>query len=422
MAEHDSPQQALHRSERALIVSGIASGVFGAVLVVWVIIVPSLAMAAGAILTVSRCIMAVFILLGIRLSRRKTKTFTEGLYKLENIIAVIMGAIILVATYELAKISITHLNGSFITNDPAGALLFFLFAAVLAGVMAWYKLRVAKAENCPSLRADAYFSMADGVAMLILGIALVLDMAGFHRADAIAGLLVSLFLVYAGGTIVVGGLKVLLDASVDRKVLNQVKLVAEAFPDVKKVLSVDGRNSGSFILLHLVLEPAAYDLEEASSVSRDIEARIRDAVPNADKVIVEFGSAPDAMLAAVPVGADHLTIEEDFTTAHSVAMIDGGADSDEDRLSFAPNPALAPASGKGEYLAVFLGRRTTDVLFVRRPIADEDTRYAFEAYGIEVLVRPELSDVDAAERELDRLAAERAVAQPVGVVPEPETG
>lgn len=416
----------MRRSKKALIVSAIASGIFGAFLVIWDIFVPSLAMTAGAILTVVRCIMAVLILLGIRLSRRKTKTFTQGLYKLENIIAVIMGAIILVATYEFAKLSITHLDGSFrITTDPLYALPFFLFAAALAGAMAWYKLRVAKAEGCPSLRADAYFSMADGVAMLILGIALVLDIAGYHRADAIAALIVSCFLLFAGGTIVVGGLKVLLDASVDRKVLNRVKLIAEAFPDVKKVLRVDGRNSGSFIFLHIVLEPAAYDLEEANSVSGDIESRIRDAVPNVDKVVVEFGSAPDAKLGAVPVSADHRTVEEDFAAAHSIAMVDGGADSDEDRVSFVPNPALGPANGKGEYLAVFLGRRTTDVLFVRRPIADEDTRYALEAYGIDVLVRPGLGDMGAVERELDGLAVGHS-AEPIMeadvTAPEPESG
>lgn len=116
-------------------------------------------MTAGGILAAVRGVMAVFIIAGIRLSRRHTSTFSFGLYKLENIIAAVVGVIVLIVTYELAKVSITHLSSTYLfTNDPKYALPFFLGAAVLARGMGFYKRRVARGEGCPSLKADASFS------------------------------------------------------------------------------------------------------------------------------------------------------------------------------------------------------------------------------------------------------------------------
>jgi divalent metal cation (Fe/Co/Zn/Cd) transporter len=79
-------------SQRAAAIAGAVSSVFGAVLIVWGVSLHSVAMTAGGILTATRGVMAVFILAGIRLSRRHTSTFSYGLYKLENVIAAVVWA------------------------------------------------------------------------------------------------------------------------------------------------------------------------------------------------------------------------------------------------------------------------------------------------------------------------------------------
>ena len=402
-------------SQRAAAIAGVVSSVFGAVLIVWGVSLHSVAMTAGGILTATRGVMAAFILAGIRLSRRHTSTFSFGLYKLENIIAAVVGVIVLVLTYELAKGSITHLNSTYLfTNDPKYALPFFLGAALLAGGMGFYKRRVARAEGCPSLKADAYFSFADAVALVIIGAALALDIAGLHRVDAVAGLIVACFLAVVGVQIFLGGLKVLLDASVSRDVLSKVREIAEADPGIRKVLSVDGRNSGSFIFLNLVVEPAAYDLVQAGDISRDLERRLKAALENVDSVGIEFSAPTDAFTAAVPLGSDGSSIAEGFESAPMVGILEVDSGTVTGKPDVVNNPAVGRSKGRGVHLAVFLGSRSVDVLLLKEDIADEEVLQTLQAYAIDVTVMPSLKDLESAGAELATLARARTRAPAAG--------
>ena len=402
----------LVRSQRAAAIGAAISGVFGAVLIVWGFSLHSVAMTAGGLLAAARGVMGVMIIAGIRLSRKHTSTFSSGLYKVENIIAAVIGVVVLVITYEFAKLSITHLSGNFtFTDDPRYALPFFLFSAALAGGMFYYKRRVAIAEGCPSLKADSYFSLADAGALIIIGAALALDWAGLHRVDAIAGIIVSCFLAVFGIQIFLSALKVLLDASVDRDVLEKVRGIAAANPDVRKIISVDGRNSGSFIFLHLVVEPKAYDLVQAGNISRDLERRLKAALENVDSIDIEFSAPTGAFIAAVPLDSDGKGIARDFESARMVGFfeVDNGAVTGEPDV--VENPAASGSAGRGVRLAVFLGRRSVDVLLLKAAVSDEEVTQTLDAYGIDTTVKASLEDLESAGAELAAVARTRAPAQ-----------
>ena len=408
LAGSESTAKPLVRSERAAGIAAVISMAFGAALIVWGVSLHSVVMTAGGILAAARGIMGALIIVGIRLSRRRSKGFPDGLYKVENIIASVLGVIVLILAYEVARISIKYLGGTHtLTNDPKYALPFFIASALLAGGMGFYKRRVAKAEGCPSLKADAWFSFADGVAMVIIGVALAIDIAGYHRVDAIAGLFVACLLAVIGVQIFLGGLKVLLDASVDRDILSKVREVATADPDIRKVLSVDGRNSGSFILLHVTVEPAAYDLSQAGDISRELERRIKAAIPNVDHVSIEFSALADEFSVAVPVASDGNSIDRGFESAPMIGLFE----IDRGNVAWKPdvleNPAAGIIPGTGVHLAVSLGKRPVDVLLLKEDIKDEEVLQTLQAYAIDVSTRPSLSDLDSARAELEKLAQAR---------------
>lgn len=405
----------LARSLRAAAIAAAASAVFGATLIVWGSSLQSISMAAGGILAAVRGVMGASVVAGILLSRRHSKNFPDGLYKIENIIVSVIGVIVLVLAYEIAKLSIKHLDGTYIfSSDPKYALPFFLAGALLAAGMGYYKRRVATEEGCPSLKADSWFSFADAGALVIIGIALTLDIAGLHRVDAIAGLVVAALLAFIGVYIFLGGLKVLLDASVDRNILSRVTEVVGADPGVRKVISVEGRNSGSFIFLHVAVEPAAYDIRQAEEISRDLERRIKAAVANVDSVSIEFSAPAGALTAAVPVGSDGSSVAGGFESAPSIGLleIDRGAISGEPDV--VDNPAAGVSGGPGVHLAVHLGRQSVDVLLLREDIADQDTLQTLQAYGIDVSTKPSLSDLRSAGAELAKLVKDRKTTSPGG--------
>lgn len=392
MATARSAPQRLAGSLRVAAFSATVSTLFGVMLIVWGLSVHSATMTGGGVLAVGRGVMAVLIVTGIRLSGRHTTTFPNGLYKLENLFAAAVGAILLVLAYELVRASIPHLDGTLLfSRDPVYALPFFVAAALLGVVLGWVKRRVGRAEGCPSLLADAYFSFADAVALVIIGVALALDIAGVPRVDAMAGLVVAAFVAVVGAWILRGALRVLLDASVSRDFLDRVRRVAEMDPGVRRVVAVDGRNSGAFVFLHVVVEPSTVDLRVAHREARAMQQRLLTAFPNVDSISVEFGEPAGDVSAAVMLTEDGVQVARDFGSAPSVALVELVVrDETAPRTQVLPNPARGLTRGGEVNLAVFLGRQGTGVLLMPDRLMDVAARETLAAYAIDVIVSPDV--------------------------------
>ena len=284
----------MQRSTRAAAVSGAACAAFAAVLWICVAFAPSTALFVGASLTTSRAVTGFLIVAGIRFSRRRTRVFSHGLYKLENLIAVIIGLMIVIGAYELGRYSVVSaIAWRDLVPEAAWPLVFTMVGAALALTLGVYKSRVARAEDCVALRADAGHSFVDFAAQAVFCVGLSLDLLGVPIADAVAATVVSISIMWAGGSIAYPGLKVLLDASVERSVLTQVREIAAADPRVTRVFEVDGRNSGSFRFLTLRLATATDDVEEAEVVAADLKAAIRAQIRHVDDVVVELAAAPE---------------------------------------------------------------------------------------------------------------------------------
>lgn len=97
---------------------------------------------------------SIAVLAGVKLSERKSRAFPYGLYKVENMVAVIVAMLIFFTAYEIAKKAITA------TGKPTTVTVWILGGVVLSAVIplafSVYELRVGRMLNSPSLMADAY--------------------------------------------------------------------------------------------------------------------------------------------------------------------------------------------------------------------------------------------------------------------------
>lgn len=91
--------------------------------------------------------------IGLTLSQRKSHSFPYGLYKVENVAAIVVGLFIFLTAYEIAKESLLESNREVVTH-PA-ILLEVVIAALAPWLFSRYELRIAHAVNSPSLMADA---------------------------------------------------------------------------------------------------------------------------------------------------------------------------------------------------------------------------------------------------------------------------
>lgn len=403
----------MQKTEKAALISVLTSAVLAAGMIVTSVITGSVSVLAQGIHTAVDSVASIAVLIGLRLSGRHTEQFPFGLYKLENLIATVIGVLILLGAYELARDAVRGLRGGGSNLDkPALILIVMPVAIVVTGFMAWYMGKVAKQENSPSLRASSRDALADMASSFAVLIAAALEMGGVKYADGVAALVVVLFLIWSGLRVTLDGLKVLLDASVERDVLDKVRQLAEQDLRIKKVVKVEGRNSGSYRFLSVSIVPRTRDLEEAHHLSHDLEREIISNVANVDRARIELEvEKKDALLFAAPVEEDGTSLASHFGKAPFFALFEVGAkDGDVIKREVLANPFFHLEEQKGIRVTEFLAREGVDMLITKQAMEHKGAFYALQAQGIDVINHPELTTLSEAEnmaREYTSSMAER---------------
>ncbi len=391
----------MRRPERTALLVAIASLILAAGQFVTAGYTGSLSILALGVNYSIDTITSVAVLIGLRLSRRHTEQFPLGLYKLENVVATVIGVLILVGAYELARQGVQRLLQPASAVDRPYLILIVMPAVLLVeSLMAWRLRLVAKEEKSPSLNArarDAIADMASGTAVLI---AAAFETARIPYADGIAALIVVGFLAVAGARVTLDGLRVLLDASVEREVLEKVRWLVEKDARVKEVVNVEGRNSGSYRFLSVAVVLRTHNLDEAQRISHELEREIQREIANVDRVRIQFAvEKKEALVVAVPVREDWENLAPDISRAPGFAFIKisfkSGAFEGVDRLV---NPFTHLERMIGLRVGEFLVRQGADAVLSNRDLEGTGPYYVLQTEGVEILHRPAVRTLEEAQR------------------------
>jgi len=119
----------------------------------------STALLAETLHSFTDVIGSIFIIGGIHLSGMKSRQFPWGLYKVENLAAVLSSGLIFLSAYEMGGM-ISHPSPQVMRNLDI-ALIVLVFMALPIVLFSSYEIKRAKAINSPSLIADAEHWRAD---------------------------------------------------------------------------------------------------------------------------------------------------------------------------------------------------------------------------------------------------------------------
>lgn len=378
----------MERTERTVIITASLSALFAGALLFLAAYFRSVSFLAGGILTVSRVVTGFLVAIGIRLSKRHTERFKSGLYKLENLVATGIGILIFVGAYELGWLVLLRARtGEVLMTEPGKAIPTLLFASLLALAVAIFKNKVAKEENCPSLMADARHSVIDSAAMFIIALGVGISAAGIHGADLAATLIVSVVACVSGGQIAIDGIKVLLDASIEKDILEEIKKIIREDPRIRDIVEVSGRNSGSYHFLFLKLVPYRYDVQVTTGITDDLKKKIRGRMKNIDDISIEYGPEKgDRKNVAIPLNETGSSIGSELFEAESFAVFD--IDMVHRRIiarRIVKNPFTGKGPGNEIRLAVLLARQGVDALIFEGTLQKRDAVQTLEAYGVDLL-------------------------------------
>ncbi|HOW55414.1 MAG TPA: cation diffusion facilitator family transporter [Syntrophorhabdaceae bacterium] len=402
----------MKKAEKAELISIVCSIFMAAAMLLAARLSGSVGILAEGIDTVVDVVASLAVLVGMKLSERHTSSFPQGLHKLENVIAVAIGILVLMSAWELAKESLERIfEGGRPIEQPWLVIGVMGGVVLITGVLAWYKNKIGTLENSPSLKADAKHSWTDVLASAAVVAGVCFQMIGIPHTDAIAALIVVAALAWSGIGIVLDGLRVLLDASIEKEIIDQVWQYAGGIPGVKRIARVDGRNSGSYRFIKISFVPDSADLNVADEIALNVKNAIRDELEHVDRVDVEFLMEPqDTITWAAPLTHDGGRLSEDFGAAPMLGFFEVGLSRGKIiREDIVSNPVEGKEEGRDIWAAVVLVKRGVNALLTRsESFLTTGAGYVLEANGIETVQTTEVRNMDEAREYLVKYPLKRS--------------
>jgi cation diffusion facilitator family transporter len=345
----------------------------------------SLAVAAEMVHNLVDLAASVAVLAGLKISQRQSRAFPYGLYKVENVVAVGVALFIFVSGYEIAKEALL--------SPPQEATVrgWMLIGVALSGIIplvfSHYELRAGRAANSPALIADAQEYRTHLFSSGLVLVALVGQLLGLPL-DRIAALVIVVLIAKMGWELLVDGMRVLLDASLDTETLKQVRATIKQHPAVVEVQALTGRNAGRYRFIEAQVGLRVRGLEKANQVSHAIAAAIREQVPHVERALIHVEPAERTVQRlAVPAADTNGSVSQHFGTApffviRDVHVKDGALL--EQRI--VANPYADAPRGRGLKVAQWLLEQDVDVLLTADDIRGKGPGYALGDAGVEVTV------------------------------------
>jgi cation diffusion facilitator family transporter len=342
----------------------------------------SLALRADAIHSLVDVFGSIALIVGLLIANRKSGRFPYGLYKVENVVTVIIAVLLFVTAYEIVSEAI---RGETEAVSYSGWLLGAIGALIVVPYLfSRYEVKVGKQYNSPSLIADSKQFRADVLSAFIVFFALLAQYFGIPL-DRFAAGIVALFIAYAGWGLLSSSMRVLLDASVDRETLAQIRSIIEAEPAVSTIQDVAGRNSGRYMFVEATLTLRVSDLAKAHQISQRIESKIKETQCCVDRVLIHYEpKAKPTIRYAIAVTSDKGEISPHFGKSPNFFLVDIDMKSKKViRREVIDNPHVGFEKGRGIKVAQFLLGHKPDVIVAREQLSGKGPGYAFANAGVE---------------------------------------
>ena len=240
----------------------------------------SISLLADAAHTAADVLTSIVVLLGFKLSSSpadEKHPFGHG--RIELIATLVISAMLFIVGFEFAKssyerlISNTPVKGSYIVA------LIMILGAIFKEWMARFSIDLGNRTSSSTLLADAWHHRTDGIASILVAVAIIASEFGYYKVDAVFGLMVSALIIYTGYSISKDSVSQIIGETPAEEELNDIENIALTVSGVHSIHKVNVHSYGFHkeISLHVQVDNdmslvMAHDISE--QVERTIEANM----------------------------------------------------------------------------------------------------------------------------------------------------
>ncbi len=272
MNSKNSPQK------RATIVSSSVASLLVLIKLVIGVTSGSVAVLASAIDSLLDMLVSVFNFFAIKKSEENPdEMYQYGKGKIQAIAAVMEGTVITISGLYIMYVAVEKLIHGTTTTLLTPAIIAMVFSIVITYFLVQYLLKVAKKTDNIVIKADALHYKTDLWSNAAVLVALVLVyMTEIDSIDAIIGFGIGIYIIYSAYEIIVEGVEILLDRSLEADTVENIRQIIVDHPEVTSHHWLKTRTDGTtnYVEFHMVLRPKIL-LLEAHSIADEVEDKIK---------------------------------------------------------------------------------------------------------------------------------------------------
>lgn len=129
-----------------------------------------------------------------------------------------------------------------------------ILSALAKEMMAMFSIDLGKEINSSALIAEAWHHRSDAIASFLVTVAIVSSIFGYHKVDALFGIIVSLIIIYVGINLSKSSASFLLGEAPDKDLVNKIRQCAKSVGGVSSVHDIQAHNYGSRLEVFLHIE------------------------------------------------------------------------------------------------------------------------------------------------------------------------
>jgi len=244
---------------------------------IWAALVSgSIALLSEAFNSLTDIVSSIAVFICVRISDKEAdEGHPFGHSRAEPVAGIVVAVFAGILGFEVIRTSFNRL----VTGKEVfvGTLTLFVpvITAVLKGAMFWYFRRVGRAAISPAIIASSVDSLSDVFVAIAALVGIAGVRMGYWYLDPMAGLVISLWIIYTGYRIGMENIDYLMGKAPDAALMDDIKRAALMVKGVKAINTARAHYVGPFIQVEMHVEvPMDLSTSDSHAIGKEVERNI----------------------------------------------------------------------------------------------------------------------------------------------------
>lgn len=256
----------------------------------------SSAMVSDAVHSLSDVFATFIAFLGVRFGRREADaSHPYGHERIESLAAIVLGLILLVTGVGIGWVGLEKILAGNYESLPIPGMIALVAAIVSIAVkegMFWYTRHWARVIRSSAFEADAWHHRSDAMSSIGALVGVDGSMLGYPVLDPIASVVICLFILKQGISIIYDALKKMLDTSCGEQFEEEVRQLVDAENQVEHIDMLRTRMFGDKVYIDMEIAiDGSMQLTDAHAIAERVHDDIEHAFPEVKHVMIHVNPA-----------------------------------------------------------------------------------------------------------------------------------